>query len=91
MKKNFLLLISALAVLGIATQCQSSKPVVAALSAPVVAPAADPAVPKTYRYESVPGDPLGMRIYKLDNGLTVYLSDYKDAPRIQTYLAVRAG
>ena len=90
-KKNFLLLIPALAVLGIATQCQSSKPVVAALSAPVVAPAADPAVPKTYRYESVPGDPLGMRIYKLDNGLTVYLSDYKDAPRIQTYLAVRAG
>ncbi|WP_236668916.1 M16 family metallopeptidase [Hymenobacter rubidus] len=27
----------------------------------------------------------------MDNGLTVYLSDYKDAPRIQTYLAVRAG
>ena len=46
---------------------------------------------KEYRYESVPGDPLGVRTYKLDNGLTVYLSDYKDAPRIQTYLAVRAG
>ena len=39
----------------------------------------------------MPGDPLGVRIYKLENGLTVYLSDYKDAPRIQTYLAVRAG
>ncbi len=50
-----------------------------------------PATPKEYRYETVPGDPLQVRIYKLDNGLTVYLSDYKDAPRIQTYVAVRAG
>ncbi|WP_460501454.1 M16 family metallopeptidase [Hymenobacter agri] len=90
MKKNFLLLIPALAVLGVATQCQSSKPVATATAAPVAATAAAPA-PKEYRYESVPGDPLGVRIYKLANGLTVYLSDYKDAPRIQTYLAVRAG
>ncbi|MDO7846497.1 insulinase family protein [Hymenobacter sp. M29] len=91
MKKNFLLLIPALAVLGVATQCQSSKPVATATTAPATAPAATAATPKEYRYESVPGDPLGVRIYKLDNGLTVYLSDYKDAPRIQTYLAVRAG
>ena len=93
MKKNFLLLISALAVLGVATQCQSSKSVPAAVTVPAAAPAiaAAPAAAKEYRYESVPGDPLGVRIYKLDNGLTVYLSDYKDAPRIQTYLAVRAG
>ena len=90
-KKNFLLLIPALAVLGVATQCQSSKPVATATAAPAAAPAATPAAPKEYRYESVPGDPLGVRIYKLGNGLTVYLSDYKDAPRIQTYLAVRAG
>src|SRR5690606_16972764 len=27
----------------------------------------------------------------LDNGLKVYLSDYEDAPRVQTYIAVRAG
>jgi predicted Zn-dependent peptidase len=87
-KKNFLLLIPALTVLGVATQCQSSKPVATATTAPATAPAA---TPKEYRYESVPNDPLGVRIYKLDNGLTVYLSDYKDAPRIQTYLAVRAG
>ncbi len=91
MKKTFLLLIPALVVLGVATQCQSSKPVAVATVAPVAAPAAAAAAPKEYRYESVPGDPLGVRIYKLDNGLTVYLSDYKDAPRIQTYLAVRAG
>ena len=94
MKNKFLLLIPALATLGFATQCQSTKPVTtvseAAIVAPVATPAA-PAAPKEYRYESVPGDPLGVRIYKLDNGLTVYLSDYKDAPRIQTYLAVRAG
>nr|WP_230687891.1 M16 family metallopeptidase [Hymenobacter ruricola] len=84
-----------MAVLGFATQCQSSKSVttapVATAAAPAAAPAATPAAPKEYRYESVPGDPLGVRIYHLDNGLTVYLSDYKDAPRIQTYLAVRAG
>ena len=27
----------------------------------------------------------------MDNGLKVYLSVYKDAPRVQTYIAVRAG
>ncbi|MBN8696898.1 MAG: insulinase family protein [Bacteroidetes bacterium] len=46
---------------------------------------------KTYKYESVPNDPLNARIYTLDNGLTVYLSVYKNAPRIQTYIATRAG
>ncbi|MDF2438711.1 MAG: peptidase domain protein [Bacteroidota bacterium] len=46
---------------------------------------------KTYTYESVPNDPLNARIYKLDNGLTVYMSVYKNAPRIQTYIATRAG
>ncbi len=46
---------------------------------------------KTYKYESVTNDPLNARIYKLDNGLTVYMSVYKNAPRIQTYIATRAG
>jgi len=46
---------------------------------------------KQYTYESVPGDALKARIYTLDNGLKVYMSVYKDAPRIQTYVAVRAG
>ena len=46
---------------------------------------------KTYKYETVPNDPLNARIYKLENGLTVYLSVYKNAPRIQTYIATRAG
>jgi predicted Zn-dependent peptidase len=46
---------------------------------------------KTFQYESVPGDPLNARIYKLDNGLTVYFSVYDEAPRIQTYVAVKVG
>ncbi len=44
-----------------------------------------------YRYVSVPNDPMKVRIYTLDNGLKVYLSVYKDAPRIQTMVAVRTG
>ncbi|MEJ8756335.1 insulinase family protein [Pontibacter sp. H259] len=46
---------------------------------------------KEYTYETAPNDPLNARIYTLDNGLKVYLSDYEEAPRIQTYIAVRAG
>lgn len=89
MKKTSLLLIPALATLGL-TQCQTSKP---SASAATPAPTADaaPAKQKDYKYQTVEGDPLKARIYTLDNGLTVYLSDYDDAPRIQTYLAVRAG
>mgnify|MGYP002445261924 CR=1 FL=1 len=44
-----------------------------------------------YSYETVPGDPMGTRIYTLDNGLKVYMSVNKDEPRIQTYIAVRVG
>ena len=90
MNRPLLLLLPALAALGLTTQCQSSKPAAtAAATTQAVAPAA--AKIKEYRYETAPNDPLGVRVYKLDNGLTVYLSDYKNAPRIQTYLAVRAG
>ncbi|MBL7882714.1 MAG: insulinase family protein, partial [Bacteroidia bacterium] len=46
---------------------------------------------KTYKYESVANDPLNARIYTLANGLKVYMTVYKNAPRIQTYIAVRAG
>jgi zinc protease len=44
-----------------------------------------------YTYETVTNDPLKARIYTLANGLKVYLTVYKDTPRIQTYVAVRAG
>lgn len=42
-------------------------------------------------YEYALNDPLKTRIYTLKNGMKVYLSVYKDAPRIQTYIAVKAG
>ncbi|RFP67113.1 insulinase family protein [Hymenobacter lapidiphilus] len=83
-----MLFVPALAALGL-TQCQSSKPATSASTPATEAPATPRQ--KEYTYQTVPGDPLKARIYTLDNGLTVYLSDYKDAPRIQTYLAVRAG
>ena len=89
MTKPSLLLLPALAALVLTTQCQSSKP---AATAAVTTPAPVAlSAPKEYRYETAPNDPLGVRVYKLANGLTVYLSDYKNAPRIQTYIAVRAG
>merc|ERR1711974_347619 len=44
-----------------------------------------------FSYESVTNDPTGLRLYTLDNGLKVYLSQNNDEPKIQTYIAVRAG
>lgn len=46
---------------------------------------------KQFQYRIVEGDPLQARIYTLDNGLTVFLSVYPEAPRIQTAIAVRTG
>ena len=46
---------------------------------------------KTYHYKTYPNDPLNVREYTLDNGLKVFMSVYKDAPKVQTYIAVRAG
>ncbi len=43
----------------------------------------------TYRYVS--NDPTQARFYKLKNGLTVILSPSKKQPRIQTYIATKAG
>lgn len=46
---------------------------------------------KHYKYVTVPGDPLNARVYTLDNGLKVYMTVYKNEPRIQAYVAVAAG
>lgn len=46
---------------------------------------------KEYEYKTVEGDPIKARIYTLDNGLTVYLSQNQEKPEIQTFIAVRAG
>ncbi len=43
------------------------------------------------QYDSFPGDPLNTRRYVLNNGLTVYFSINKRAPKIQAMVAVRAG
>jgi zinc protease len=42
-------------------------------------------------FDTVPNDPFKARIYTLKNGLKVYISVNKDAPRIQTLFAVKAG
>lgn len=44
-----------------------------------------------YEYEYVTNDDSNTRVYTLENGLKVYLSDYKDEPRIQTCIPVKAG
>lgn len=41
--------------------------------------------------ESVTNDPTNTQIYTLKNGLKVYLSVNKEEPRVQTYIAVKAG
>ncbi|BDD04668.1 M16 family metallopeptidase [Aureibacter tunicatorum] len=44
-----------------------------------------------HNFKTVDNDPYGALIYKLDNGLKVYLSVNKKEPRIQTYIAVNTG
>ncbi len=44
-----------------------------------------------FKYETVPNDPMNARIYTLENGLKVYMTVNKEQPRIQTFIAVRAG
>ncbi len=44
-----------------------------------------------YNYETVEGDPMGVQMYTLKNGLKVYMSVNKEQPRIQTAIAVHAG
>jgi predicted Zn-dependent peptidase len=39
----------------------------------------------------VPGDPLGVTIHRLSNGLTVYISTDRQSPRFSAWVAVRAG
>ncbi len=48
-------------------------------------------VAKDYHYTTVPGDLTQTRVYKLDNGLTVYLSVNKEKPRLQANIAVKTG
>lgn len=49
------------------------------------------AVSGGYPYKYVTGDPTNSRFYTLKNGLTVILSPTPKVPRIQSYIAVKAG
>lgn len=51
----------------------------------------NPSAGDSLSFDSVPGDPLRARIYTLDNGLKVYLSVYRDEPRFQSMIGVKAG
>jgi len=44
-----------------------------------------------FDYKTVPGDPMGVKMYTLSNGMKLLLSVNKDEPRIYTNIAVRAG
>ncbi len=44
-----------------------------------------------YTYKYVTNDPTQSRFYTLKNGLTVILSPTKKEPRVQTYIAIKAG
>lgn len=44
-----------------------------------------------YPYTTVANDPTQTRTYVLKNGLTVMLSVNREKPRIQTYIATKAG
>ncbi len=44
-----------------------------------------------YGYKFVSGDPTNTRFYKLNNGLTVILSPSHKEPRMQVFIAVKAG
>ena len=43
------------------------------------------------QFQTVPNDPLDTKMYTLPNGLKIFMTVNKDAPRIQTYIAVRVG
>lgn len=44
-----------------------------------------------YKYKYLANDPTNSRFYTLKNGLTVILSKNDKEPRVQTYIAVKAG
>ncbi len=82
-------------VLAVLISCKSSKTSQPALSTnvittPVVAEIPKE-IPKVYSFETFQNDPLNARVYTLANGFKVYMTVYKDAPRIQTFIATKAG
>lgn len=56
-----------------------------------VNPTNNKTIEKEYQFQTFENDPLKARVYTLENGLKVYLTVYKDKPRIQTSIAVATG
>ncbi|MFY0606724.1 MAG: insulinase family protein [Cyclobacteriaceae bacterium] len=75
--KNYLIIVVALMVMGCAKAPEKFETLTSEENG--------------YTYEYVVGDPMKTRIYTLENGLKVYLSDFKNAPRVQVYIPVKAG
>ncbi len=46
---------------------------------------------REFDFKTVDGDPMGVRIYTLDNGLKVYMSVNKEQPRVTAHIAVNTG
>ncbi len=44
-----------------------------------------------FTYQYIPNDPFASRIYRLENGLTIYLLQNKEQPLIYSLIAVKAG
>ncbi len=88
MKKTFYLIISAV-IFQLGNSYAQKKPTKTP-AAVIITDAPETATP-TLNYETVPNDPYKARIYTLSNGMKVYMSVYKNAPRIQTMIAVKAG
>ena len=97
--KNFPLLFSFLLFLSVATFLSCNQKVKdATAKIPTTTQTTDqmgggtstPALAQ-YNYETVPGDPIGVKMYTLKNGMKIYMSVNKKEPRINTSIAIRAG
>jgi len=81
------LLPAILVIISASTFAQTKKPV----AKTSVAVTNDAKSVPSLNFEYALNDPFKARIYTLKNGLKVYMTVYKNAPRIQTYIAVKAG
>lgn len=49
------------------------------------------AIAKDYKYVTVPNDPMKARMYQLENGLKVFMTQNAEKPEIKAMVAVRVG
>jgi predicted Zn-dependent peptidase len=83
-----LALVFVVATAGCRTAKTSTPPAATAVDTAAILASSDlPAL----QPEPLAGDPLGVTVHRLSNGMTVYLSTVRDEPRVQGWIAVRAG